>query len=245
MPKINAAILIIGNEILSGRTQDLNIQYIATHLSKVGIHLEEVRVVPDQKPRIISAVKELSSIYTYLFTTGGIGPTHDDITSDAMAEAFGRKLERNPEAYRLIKAYYDGLGREVNTSSARMADVPEGVELIYNSATGAPGFIIENIHVMAGVPSIMQAMMTWLLPRLKSGPAIESRQVTVLVGESRLAQAFMELQSKYPSIEMGSYPFVHEGQHATSLVLRSDDADALNKAFLELEQIVSEYQSII
>jgi len=244
MAKITAAILIIGNEILSGRTQDLNVQYIASGLARRGIYLEEVRIVPDIKERIIEAVKSLSASYTYLLTTGGIGPTHDDITSDAIAEAFGVSVEKNQEAYKRIEEYYHTLGREVNTASAKMAYIPSGASLIDNSQTNAPGFIIGNVYVMAGIPKILQVMFDWLLHQLDSGPAIESRQINVEIGESKLAAEFEQLQNKYPIIEMGSYPFIHEGRHATTLVLRSENKAILDNAFEDLKAMTHKFPLI-
>ncbi len=244
MQKVTASILIIGNEILSGRTQDLNIQFIAAHLSDTGIHLEEVRIIPDKKEVIINTALELSKKYDYLFTTGGIGPTHDDITSEAVAAAFSRPVEKNMEAYRRIKEGYELKGRKMSPASEKMAMMPTGVTLIDNGVTAAPGFIIENIYVMAGIPEIMQSMFLYILPTLKKGNAIISRQVSILAGESKVAKEFELLQSKYPDIEMGSYPFIHEEDHATALVLRGENPSMLNDAFLELQNMVRAYEII-
>jgi molybdenum cofactor synthesis domain-containing protein len=242
MEKITASVLIIGNEILSGRTQDLNIQFIASHLSEIGVHLQEVRIIPDKEEHIIKNVLELSNLYDYVFTTGGIGPTHDDITSESMAKAFSRELEQNKEAYRLIKEGYELRGKEMVPASAKMAIMPTGVKLIDNDITAAPGFIIENIYVMAGIPDIMQSMFLHILPSLKKGGAIISRQITILEGEGKVAMAFEELQKKYPEIDMGSYPFIHNGNHATSLVLRGENHTILENAYLELQNMVKAYE---
>lgn len=241
MQKITAAIIIIGNEILSGRTQDLNIQYIATKLSENGIVLEEVRVIPDVKSSIIETIRALHAKYTYIFTTGGIGPTHDDITSMALAECFGMKLVKNAEAYAGLKAYYASTGRELNAASEKMAYIPEGAKLIDNSATAAPGFIIKNIYVMAGVPYIMQAMMDFVLPTLQSGPTIESRTISLLIGESLIANEMSDIEKKYPNISVGSYPSTMDGKHLTSVVLRSDDIAELDKAFEEFCNVTEHY----
>jgi molybdenum cofactor synthesis domain-containing protein len=242
MNKITASILIIGNEILSGRTQDLNIQFIASHLSTIGVYLEEVRVIPDKEQQIIKNILELKTLYDYVFTTGGIGPTHDDITSESIAKAFSRELELNQEAYRSIKRGYDLRKREMLPASAKMAMMPTGVKLIENSITAAPGFIIENIYVMAGIPDIMQSMFMHILPTLTKGDAIISRQITILEGESKVAVEFEQLQKKYPAIDMGSYPFIHNGNPATSLVLRGENNPMLENAYLELQNMVKIYE---
>ena len=236
--KLTAAILIIGNEILSGRTQDLNIQYIASKLTDKGIHLEEVRIIPDIAESIIESVNLLRKKYTYLFTTGGIGPTHDDITSAAMAEAFGMHVTRNEDAYRLIKEYYAGRGRELIEASKKMAYIPDGARLIDNSETGAPGFIIENVYVMAGVPYIMQAMMEFVLPMLENGSSILSRSIELDIGESIIAREMEAIQHKYPTVSVGSYPFVKGDAHGTSVVMRSDDEKTLDKAYKEFLDMV-------
>jgi len=241
MQKITAAIIIIGNEILSGRTQDLNIQYIATKLAEKGIILQEVRIIPDVTSSIIETIRALHVKYTYIFTTGGIGPTHDDITSSALAECFGMKLLKNAEAYKRLKAYYASTGRELNVVSEKMAYIPEGAELIDNSATTAPGFIIKNVYVMAGVPYIMQAMMDFVLPTLQSGLTIESRTISLLIGESVIANEMEEIEKKYPHISVGSYPSARDGQYITSVVLRSDNIAELDKAFEEFLRVTERY----
>ena len=245
MQKITAAILIIGNEILSGRTQDINIQYIATKLSDVGIHLEEVRIIPDIKQSIIDNVHDLRKKYTYLFTTGGIGPTHDDITSDAIAEAFDVELIEHPEAYKTLEAYYASRGRALTAPSTKMAHIPTGAVLIDNSETAAPGFIIENVYVMAGVPYIMQAMMDFVLPTLKSGDRIESRTLSLQIGESIIAKEMKTIQNKYPDVSVGSYPFIYESNPATSIVMRSNNIDELKKAFSEFVGMVGTHTIVI
>ena len=244
MQKITAAILIIGNEILSGRTQDSNIQYIATKLSERGIHLEEVRIIPDAKQSIIDTVNDLRKKYTYLFTTGGIGPTHDDITSDAIAAAFGVELLKHPEAYRRLEEYYSANGRTLTMPSAKMAYIPEGADLIDNSASTAPGFIMDNVYVMAGVPYIMQAMMDFVLPRLAISDKIESRTISLLVGESIIAEEMEDVEKKYPAVSVGSYPFIHNGGPATSVVMRSSDVGALERAFEEFVEMVVGYSIV-
>ena len=244
MQKITAAILIIGNEILSGRTQDINIQYIATKLSEKGIVLGEARIIPDIKSSIIDAISDLRAKYTYVFTTGGIGPTHDDITSDAIAASFGVKLIKHDEAYRRLKEYYSSTNREMNLRSEQMAYIPEGATLIDNSATTAPGFILENVYVMAGVPYIMQAMMDFVLPTLQSGLTIESRTLSLFIGESLIANEMEAIETKYPDISVGSYPSMSNASSITSVVLRSNNIIELDKAFNEFSNIMAKMKVI-
>lgn len=239
---ISAAIIIIGNEILSGRTADLNIHFIAKHLSAVGIKLKEVRVIPDIKETIVSVIKDLSPKYDYIFTTGGIGPTHDDITAEAMSEAFGRRYVLNPEAHEMLRTGYAAKGETLNPAREKMAFMPENVKLIDNQVSSAPGFIIENVYVLPGVPYIMQAMFESLLPTLKHGQTIESKSLNLLIGESFIAAEFENLQKEYPEIEMGSYPFLVGEKHATSLVLRSDNHQVLEEAYKKLKNIFSYWE---
>lgn len=245
MHKITAAILIIGNEILSGRTQDINIQYIATKLSMRGIYLEEVRIIPDIKQSIIDAVHDLRKKYTYLFTTGGIGPTHDDITSDAIASAFGVELIEHPEAYKRLNEYYTARGKVLAMPSAKMAYIPKGASLIDNTETAAPGFIIANVYVMAGVPYIMQAMMDFVLPTLKSEDTIESRTLSLQIGESIIAHEMEAIQNKYHDVSVGSYPFLYEAKPATSVVMRSSNIKELEKAFAEFGEMVIAHSVVL
>jgi molybdenum cofactor synthesis domain-containing protein len=238
MQKITAAILIIGNEILSGRTQDSNTQYIATKLSERGIHLQEVRVIPDSKQVIIEHVNDLRTKYTYLFTTGGIGPTHDDITSDAIATAFGTALIKHPEAHRRLEEYYTNKGSVISEANTKMAYIPEVADLIDNSASAAPGFIIYNVYVMAGVPYIMQAMMDFVLPKLATSDKIESRSISMLIGESLIAKEMEAIENKYLDLSVGSYPFIQDGHPATSIVMRSSNIETLEKAFKEFTEMI-------
>lgn len=244
MSKVTASIIIIGNEILSGRTQDINTQFMASKLPELGIYLEEVRIIPDNKQRIIDGVKEFSSKYDYVFTTGGIGPTHDDITAESIAMAFNREIEMNLEALENIKRGYVQMGREMPKEAEKMAIMPIGVKLIDNKVTSAPGFQIENVFVMAGIPTIMQSMFMWVLPKLKGGKPLISRQISILTGESRVATRLKQLQGTYPEIEIGSYPFMYKDKHSTTLVLRGDKAEQIEKAFEELKEMVKEYEII-
>ena len=233
-----AAIIVIGNEILSGRTQDVNVSYIAQKLLEVGIKLSEVRIIPDTHKMIVDTILTLKVRYDYIFTTGGIGPTHDDITSQAIADAFSLPLELNQTAYQIIKKSYADIGQELNKAREKMAYIPKNSILINNNISGAPGFIIENIYVMAGVPYIMHSMLEQILPTLKRGQQIISKHIDVMIGESVIATDFANLQDLYPTIEMGSYPFKIDDKHATSLVLSSSDKLLLDQAYKDLLKLV-------
>jgi molybdenum cofactor synthesis domain-containing protein len=233
-----AAILIIGNEILSGRTQDRNIQHIATHMTDIGIAMMEVRVVPDIPHYIVDAVKALSAAHSYVFTTGGIGPTHDDITAENVAAAFDVPLEENKDARAMLQAYYGDEG--LTKSRLRMARIPKGAKLIPNQVTSAPGFIIENVHVMAGVPRIMQDMLTHILPSLQGGAPILSNTVTCELTESILAEKLAQLQLDNVDVEIGSYPYYSSGSLGVSLVVRTTEADRLEAVTIALESLVQE-----
>jgi molybdenum cofactor synthesis domain-containing protein len=235
-----AAIVIIGDEILSGRTLDTNTNYIAKKLAENGIDLKEVRVIADDHAQIISVITALRLKYTYIFTTGGIGPTHDDITSLAIADAFNLPLERNLEAYDIIKAFYLSQGKDLNSSREKMADIPKGSALINNPVSWAPGFRIENVFVLAGVPNIMQAMFEHLLHSLRKGQVLKSKNIDIFVGESTIAAEFADLQNKYPNVQMGSYPFKKNERFGTSLVLSSKDALKLEEAYQELESFIKQ-----
>jgi len=236
---VRAAMVIIGNEILSGRTQDINLQYLAKGLNEVGIRLSEVRVVPDTEAAIVGAVNALRAAYDYVFTTGGIGPTHDDITAECVAKAFGRPLIRNPEAAALLEAHYARTGRELNESRLRMANTPEGASLITNPVSTAPGFQVENVYVMAGVPVVMQAMLDGLKATLQGGSTMLSRTVGGEVGEGIIAQALGTLQTKYPAIDIGSYPFYRPGGiTGTNIVMRHTDAALLQQAITEAADLI-------
>jgi len=232
-----AAAIIIGNEILSGRTLDINTQEIALRLGEVGITLVEVRTIADDKEMIVNTIQELSTRYDYLFTTGGIGPTHDDITAESIAAAFNLPYIRNEEIYNIIKKHYDNLGEELNPSREKMAYIPESSKLLYNNATMIPGFVTKNVFSMAGIPDIMQAMLKSALPMLKKGTVVKSESIEIMIGESKIADRFETLQQEYRNVDMGSYPFTKDGIHGTALVLRSSDYDALNAAFGKLKKL--------
>ena len=237
---VTAAVIVIGNEILSGRTEDANVTWLARRLTALGIVLAEVRMVRDEEEAIVAAVNALRAAHDYVFTTGGIGPTHDDITCAAVARAFGRAYALNPEARRLLEAYYDGSGRALNEARMRMAYTPEGAELIDNPVSRAPGFRVENVYVLAGIPAVMQGMFAGLAPTLEGGARVASREVAVLLGEGDIAARLAALQARYPALETGSYPFVRDGAFGTTLVLRGTDEGALARADAELRAALRE-----
>lgn len=224
-----AALLIIGNEILSGRTQDANLAFIANHLVNLGIRFREARVVPDEEVEIVAAINALRVRYTYVFTTGGIGPTHDDITAECIAKAFGVPLIRHPEAVRRLEAHYAGTGM-LNEARLRMANTPEGAILIDNPVSTAPGFQIGNVFVMAGVPKIMQAMLTGIGDRLVGGPLVRTKSVASAIPEGTFADALRAIAADYPTVDIGSYPAFRQGKISTALVLRATDPALLEAA---------------
>ena len=235
---VSAAVLIIGNEILSGRTRDANLSYLAGRLNELGIRLLDARVVPDSEERIVAAVNELRATYDYLFTTGGIGPTHDDITADCVAKAFGLPIRENPEARALLESYYPT--GALNERRLRMARTPEGARLIENPISGAPGFQLENVFVLAGIPAVAQAMFEGVVDRLVGGSPLLTHAFDVYLPESILAPGFEALQARYPEMEMGSYPFNREGRFGSSLVLRATDRQQLAEAAEGLRALIAE-----
>jgi molybdenum cofactor synthesis domain-containing protein len=225
---VTAAVLVIGDEILSGRTKDKNIGYIAEYLTGIGIDLKEVRVVPDEEPEIVAAVNALRARYTYLFTTGGIGPTHDDITADCVAKAFGVALEYHPQAVEIMKARIAQTGGTMNEARMRMTRAPIGAELVLNKISAAPGFRIGNVIVMAGIPSVMQAMLDDAAPKLKTGAKMLSDSIRADSREGDIGTELGELARKYPDVTIGSYPFMDENNTAnTNVVVRSRDPQRL------------------
>jgi len=236
---ITAAILVIGDEILSGRTKDKNIGYIAEYLTNIGIDLSEVRVVPDIEEEIVAALNALRRRYTYVFTTGGIGPTHDDITADSVAKAFGVGIDHHPDAIAVMKARFDALGTEMNEARMRMARVPNGAELVSNKVSAAPGFWIGNVITMAGVPAIMQAMLDEVAPRLKTGIRMLSETVRANAREGDIGTQLGEIAKANPEVAIGSYPFF-DPQHGpnTNVVLRARDAQKLAAATRAVEDML-------
>lgn len=234
MPNPTAAMLVIGDEILSGRTQDSNTHYLAQALTGHGIKLVEVRVVADDQPAIVAAVNALRAGVDHVFTSGGIGPTHDDITADAMGAAFGVAVTHRADAMALLAAHYERVGHPFNEARQRMARIPDGAVLIDNPVSIAPGFSLGNVHVMAGVPSIFQAMVASVLPGLIGGAPLLSDSIRVLRGEGDIAKDFGQVAGRYAMLSMGSYPFVRDGVQGTNLVVRGTDSALIAAAIAEL-----------
>lgn len=226
-----ACIIIIGNEILSGKTQDLNVRYIANRLSDIGIDLIKVIIIRDIEEEIIEAVKESTSKYNYVFSTGGIGPTHDDITTESVAKAFNKKIITSEIALKKIKEFYDNKGEELNQYREKMANIPEGADLIKNDITKAPGFKIDNLFVLAGVPSILQNMFGYVEKYLDIGDAILQKKIIVNIGESSIAKILEDTANKYKEVDIGSYPFEKEGRFLTEVVFRGTNKEIINKAY--------------
>jgi len=236
---VTAALVVIGDEILSGRTKDVNIGTVADFCTDLGIALSEVRVVSDVEDDIVAAINAVRARYTYVFTTGGIGPTHDDITADAVAKAFGVALPVNPEARAMLEERWKANGTEVNEARLRMARIPEGGTLIVNSVSAAPGFRIGNVHVMAGVPKIMQAMLEAIAPTLEGGAKVKSLTIRCRVGEGSIGSAFGSIQAEFPDVKMGSYPRMGSTSVMTELVLRSPDEGRLALAAERVRAMVA------
>ena len=231
-----ACLIIIGNEILSGRTQDANLNYVARRMTDWGVRLREARVVADIEDEVVEAVNTCRARYDYVFTSGGIGPTHDDITASCIAKAFGVALSRNPEAIAILEDHYDP--GDLTEARLKMAETPEGAILIDNPVSRAPGFQMENVFVMAGIPRIMQAMLDGLRDRIAGGAPLISVTISAFLPEGEIAVGFGELQAKYPEIDMGSYPFYRMKKFGTSLVLRGTDADMLDEATGDLRALI-------
>ncbi len=238
-----ACLLVIGNEVLSGRTQDANIRFLAIGLGELGIPLREVRVIPDVPQTIIDTVNEVRAKFDYVFTTGGIGPTHDDITSECVAAAFGVPWEPHPVAWaRMERSYKQG---DFNAARQRMATMPRGATLIDNALSVAPGFQIGNVYVMAGVPRVMQSMFEWLAPRLQGGPKIQSRAVhAIALAEGVIAEGLGAIQAKYPHIDLGSYPFYRPSGNGVALVAKGTDVAAAEAAIAEVTALITGFGKV-
>ena len=234
MPNPTAAILVIGDEILSGRTRDANLHYLAGELTRVGIDLTEARVVPDRTGAIVAAVNALRAGHDHVFTSGGIGPTHDDITSDAIAQAFGVPISVRADARAILQAHYDRSGIVLNEARLRMARVPDSATLIDNPVSAAPGFTLGNVHVMAGVPDIFRAMVASVLPTLTGGRPVLSQTLRVMKGEGTIAAPLAALAAEFGDLSFGSYPFVRDGAYGTNLVVRGQDAGRLSAAMMRM-----------
>jgi molybdopterin-biosynthesis enzyme MoeA-like protein len=234
---VTAAVVIIGNEILSGRTQDTNLREISLTIGTWGIRVTEARVVPDVESVIVAVVNEVRARHDYVFTTGGIGPTHDDITADCIALAFGVPLVEHPAIAAQIRKRE--APPEIMASRLRMARVPQGAGLVENSTGGPPGFFIGNVYVMAGIPLVMQAMLASLAGKLKGGAVVMTRSVSVFLPESVIAKPFATLQAQWPEIDMGSYPFQRDGgRYGTSLVLRGTDVSSIEIALTQVRDLI-------
>jgi len=235
---VTAAVLLIGDELLSGRTKDANLGFLCEKLTALAIEVREARVVADVEDDIVEALNALRSKYDYVFTTGGIGPTHDDITADCVAKAFGVGIDHHPEALELLHANYRP--EQINAARMRMARVPDGGELVRNKLTWAPGFRLGNVFVLAGIPSVMQAMFEQLAPSLERGRPLISRTVRADMGEGDLAQGLQVIQDRFAQVSIGSYPFQENGRFGSNLVLRSKDEAALERATKDVETMVAD-----
>ena len=232
--KVNAAIIIIGNEILSGRTQDVNVVHLSKWLNELGVKVEEVRVIPDIENSIVNTVNELRKKFKYVFTTGGIGPTHDDITSRSIAKAFNVSYGYNKDAYETLEKYYKP--GEFNDGRKKMAKMPDKASLIYNPSSGAPGFVVENVYCLPGVPSILKSMVDGLKNKISGGKKILSKTISVSTVESEIARPLEDIQNKFKNIEIGSYPFFRLGKVGVSIVMRSTEKNLIGDC---TKQIVS------
>jgi molybdenum cofactor synthesis domain-containing protein len=239
MSNPTAAMLVIGDEILSGRTRDANMHHLAQELGARGITLAEVRIVPDIHERIVAALDDLRAAYTHVFTSGGIGPTHDDITADAVGAAFGLTVDIRDDARAILAAHYARTGLELNAARLRMARIPQGATLIENPVSSAPGFTIGNVHVLAGVPAVFQAMVAGVLPGLTGGAPLLSQSLDIARGEGEIAAALGDLAARYPDLSLGSYPWMRGGVHGTQIVVRGTDGARLDAAMVDLAGLVS------
>ena len=236
--KVNAAILIIGNEILSGRTQDTNTSTLATWLNSIGVKVNEVRIIPDQEDIIVETLNLLRKSNNYVFTTGGIGPTHDDITAQSVAKAFGLKYELHKEGYKILEAYYQP--GEFNEGRQKMIWMPENADLILNPTSGAPGFSVENVFCLPGVPSIMKSMLGGLKNKIVGGDPILSYTISLKTVESEIANSLTKVQEQNQDVEIGSYPFFHAGKLGVSIVIRSEDQNKIDNCNSQILKFVNE-----
>ncbi|MFZ3582081.1 competence/damage-inducible protein A [Loktanella sp. DJP18] len=237
MPNPTAAMLVIGDEILSGRTRDSNMNHLAKALTAVGIELKEARVVSDDQAAIVAAVRALSDAYDHVFTSGGIGPTHDDITADAMGAAFGVRVDVRDDARALLQAHYDRVGTTLNDARLRMARIPDGASLIDNPVSTAPGFTIRNVNVMAGVPSVFEAMVASVISRLAHGAPLLSETWRIMRGEGDVAAPLAQIAQDHPDLSLGSYPFQKDGIYGTNIVIRGTDAVRVQAAIAQVQAL--------
>jgi len=235
MPNPTAAMIVIGDEILSGRTRDSNMHHLSGQLTEAGIDLKEVRVIGDEVDTIISAVRAMAASYDHVFTSGGIGPTHDDITANCIAAAFGVSIDVRDDARAILAAHYAKSGTELNEARLRMARIPEGASLIDNPVSAAPGFTLQNVHVMAGVPSVFQAMVQSVLPTLTGGAPLISKTLRIERGEGDIAGPLGALAVAFPDLSMGSYPFQKDGKYGAHIVIRGNDDAQIDDAMIQLQ----------
>ena len=236
--KIQAAIIIIGNEILSGRTQDTNTSTLAIWLNSIGVKISEVVIIPDIENKIVETINNLRNLYDYVFTTGGIGPTHDDITAQSVSKAFGLKYEIHKEAFKILEAYYKP--GEFNEGRQKMVWMPKGAELILNPTSGAPGFNIENVFCLPGVPSILKSMLGGLKNKIVGGEPILSHTISLRTVESEIADSLKKVQEQNKDVEIGSYPFFHAGKLGVSIVIRSEDQNKIDSCNSQILKFVNE-----
>jgi len=234
--KVNAAIIIIGNEILSGRTQDINVSFLAKWLNNLGVRVSEVRIIEDKEESIINNIKEVKNNFKYIFTTGGIGPTHDDITSKSIAKAFNLSCGYHKEAYDILEKYYKP--GEFNEGRKKMAKIPYQAELIYNPSSGAPGFIVKNVFCLPGVPSILKSMVEGLKNKIIGGKKILDKTISIRTVESEIAEALENIQNKFKTIEIGSYPFFRQGKIGVSIVMRSTEMQQIEDCSKQIRNFI-------
>ena len=234
--KLNAAIVIIGNEILSGRTQDINVVNISKWLNELGVKLEEVRIIPDKEDTIVKTINQIRKKFKYIFTTGGIGPTHDDITSKSIAEAVNLKYCYHPEAYKILESYYEK--GKFNIGRKKMAKMPKNSSLILNPSSAAPGFFIKNVYCLPGVPSILKSMLGGLENKIIGGSKILSKTLSLRTVESEISIPLEKVQKKFNNLEIGSYPFFKQGKIGVSLVMRSKESKQIEKCVIEIMKFV-------
>ena len=234
--KVNAAIIVIGNEILSGRTQDVNVVYLSTWLNELGVKVAEVRMIPDIEGNIVKTINDVRKKFNYIFTTGGIGPTHDDITSKSIAKAFNLSYGYHKEAYELLEKYYKP--ENFNESRKKMSKLPDNAILIFNPSSTAPGFIIDNVYCLPGVPSILKSMLGGLKYKIHGGKKILSKTISLRTVESEIASSLEKVQKKFKDIEIGSYPFFKEGKVGVSIVIRSEKENLISDCCKDIQNFV-------
>ena len=234
--KTNAAIVVIGNEILSGRTQDVNVVNISKWLNQLGVRLEEVRVIPDIEDNIVKTINEVRKKFTYIFTTGGIGPTHDDITSQSIAKAFNLNYGYHKEAYEILEKYYGP--KKFNKGRKKMAMLPDKATLIFNPSSAAPGFVVENVYCLPGVPSILKSMLGGLKNKIIGGKKILSKTINLRAVESEIALPLEKVQNKFNNVDIGSYPFFKQGKIGVAIVIRSTEEDLIFRCYRDIENFV-------